>query len=75
MFNLINFDLILCTLFSLQHDLDVNSSQIPVAIRCSVERLQDSGVYLLGKYPLRSLFVWGVRFYFSILFTQEEFHK
>lgn len=32
----------------LQHDLESHGDRIPAAIRCSVERLRDNGVYLLG---------------------------
>lgn len=38
------------------HDVDVNLNTMPVALRCSIEKLQDHGVYLLenGMY----MFMW-----------------
>ncbi|CAH1795236.1 unnamed protein product [Owenia fusiformis] len=38
------------------HDVDVDSSQLPTAIRCSAERLRDHGVYLLENGV--SMFLW-----------------
>lgn len=38
------------------HDADFESSELPTAIRCSLERLQDSGVYLLENGV--SMFLW-----------------
>ena len=32
-----------------QHDVDVEDTSVPKAIRCSIERMKDNGVYLLGK--------------------------
>ena len=32
-----------------QFDLDLDSNDEPSAVRCSVERLQDTGIYLLGE--------------------------
>ena len=34
----------------LQHNLDPEATELPVGIRCSAERLQDDGVYLLGLF-------------------------
>ena len=31
------------------HDVDVDSTELPIPIRCSYERLKENGVYLLGK--------------------------
>lgn len=31
------------------HDLDTESSDIPLPIRCSAEKLRDDGAYLLGN--------------------------
>ena len=39
----------LLALILLQHDIDVNSESLPMPIRCSTERLQDTGAYLLGN--------------------------
>lgn len=36
--------------FNFQHNLDPNTKTLPKSMRCSAERLQDNGVYLLGKY-------------------------
>ncbi|CAL1526344.1 unnamed protein product [Lymnaea stagnalis] len=38
------------------HTLDLDSSDMPVAIRCSVERLEDSGIYILENGL--SMFLW-----------------
>lgn len=38
------------------HDVDVNSTLIPTPIRCSYERLRDTGVYLLDNGLI--LFMW-----------------
>ncbi|XP_071503728.1 protein transport protein Sec24C-like [Diadema antillarum] len=38
------------------HDMDVNSEELPSAVRCSVERFQDQGVYLLENGIM--LFLW-----------------
>ncbi|XP_076459281.1 protein transport protein Sec24C-like [Babylonia areolata] len=38
------------------HDTDFESSELPSAIRCSIERLQDNGVYLLENGV--SMFLW-----------------
>ncbi|BFZ03064.1 hypothetical protein BsWGS_06104 [Bradybaena similaris] len=38
------------------HNLDLESSEFPVAIRCSVERLEDSGIYLLENGL--TMFLW-----------------
>lgn len=32
------------------HNLDPASNQMPNALRCTAEKLKDSGVYLLGEY-------------------------
>jgi len=32
-----------------QHDIDANATSMPTPLRCSYERLQDNGVYLIGK--------------------------
>lgn len=44
-----------CTCFS-QHNLDVSSEAVPVPVRCSEERLADSGVFLLENG--HSMFLW-----------------
>lgn len=31
------------------HDLEPDSSEIPMSIRCSSERMVDNGAYILGK--------------------------
>lgn len=33
----------------LQHNLPDEGPDMPVSLRCSTERLQEDGVYLLGK--------------------------
>ncbi|GFN78549.1 transport protein sec24c [Plakobranchus ocellatus] len=38
------------------HNLDMESNEIPTAIRCSVERLEDNGIYLLENGL--SMFLW-----------------
>lgn len=38
------------------HNLDMESSEIPAAIRCSSERLEDNGIYLLENGL--SMFLW-----------------
>nr|XP_054774147.1 protein transport protein Sec24C-like [Lytechinus pictus] len=38
------------------HDIDVNSEDVPSAVRCSIERFQDQGVYLLENGLM--LFMW-----------------
>ena len=34
----------------LQHDLDMESTDLPKVIRCSADRMSETGVYLLGEY-------------------------
>lgn len=31
------------------HDVDPQSSELPTMLRCSIDKFQDDGVYLLGK--------------------------
>lgn len=35
---------------SLQHDVDVDAVDLPVALRCTAEKVREDGVYLLGWY-------------------------
>ena len=32
-----------------QHDLDMDSTDLPKVIRCSADRMSETGVYLLGE--------------------------
>jgi len=34
---------------ALQHDLDMDSTDLPKVIRCSADRMSENGVYLLGE--------------------------
>ena len=43
-------------LLPLQNDLDPNSTDVPLAIRSSVDRLRDTGVYLLENGNM--MFLW-----------------
>ena len=31
------------------HDIEPNENDIPYPIRCSIEKMQDNGAYILGK--------------------------
>lgn len=35
---------------ALQQDLDMDSTDLPKVIRCSADRISETGVYLLGEY-------------------------
>ena len=35
-----------------QHELEPKSPILPTPIRCSYERLKDTGVYVIGKFSL-----------------------
>lgn len=37
------------------HDIDPHSTDIPPQLRCSIDRFQDDGVYLLGIEKLKSI--------------------
>lgn len=43
-------------IFSPQHNVDVNGEVAPAAVRCSEERLTDSGLFLLENG--HSMFLW-----------------
>lgn len=32
------------------HEIDVDSTELPTAIRCTSEKIRDDGVYLLGEF-------------------------
>jgi protein transport protein SEC24 len=32
------------------HEIDVNSTELPTAIRCTSDKIRDDGVYLLGEF-------------------------
>lgn len=34
----------------LQHDIDVEATGLPQQIRCSIDRMSDNGMYILGMW-------------------------
>jgi protein transport protein SEC24 len=32
------------------HEIDVDSTDLPSAIRCTIDKIRDDGVYLLGEF-------------------------
>lgn len=46
---------LICLSSFLKHDVDPQSDAFPNPIRCSIEKLNDNGAYLLGMYNLLTL--------------------
>jgi protein transport protein SEC24 len=32
------------------HEIDISSTELPTCIRCTSEKIRDTGVYLLGEF-------------------------